>query len=150
MHCSRALNTSPLLSHHHHPSLELVSSSQTQALKLCPLQTLTRHPGQAPPFSPPLPVVPTLPVSVDLSPPGCCLGGVTQDLSCVWLISLDMMSCWVIHAVAWVGVLCLFMAEHRFSVWMGRIWLARSLLSGSAGCVYPLAGVMGGVRGWVP
>ena len=63
------------------------------------------------------------------------MGGVTQDLSCVWLISLDMMSCWVIHAVAWVGVLCLFMAEHRSLLWMGRIWLARSFVSGSAGCL---------------
>ena len=114
-------NTSPSLSHQHQPSLELVSSFQTQALKLCPLQTRARHPGQAPLFSPPLPVVPTLLVSVGLSPLGCWMGGVTQDLSCVWLISLDMMSCWVIHAVAWVGVLCLFMAEHRSLLWMGCI-----------------------------
>ena len=70
------------------------------------------------------------------------MGGVTQALSCVWLISLDVMSCWVIHA--WVRVLCLFMTGYRSLVWMGCIWLAHFFLSGSTGCVYPLAAVMGG------
>lgn len=71
------------------------------------------------------------------------MGGVTQALSCVWLISLDMMSCWVF--LAWVRVLCLFMTGYRSLVWMGCIWLAHFFLSGSRGLCLPFGCCDGGV-----